>query len=77
MLLALLRENQLDKASIVAVLESAKAISSSGDKTRVLVEAASLVASDDDLVRAYLDTSETISSSGDRSRALSALVRQK
>jgi len=73
---ALLQED-LDKASLRALLASARQIESSGVKARVLVEAAPLVASDDDLVAAYLEAADTIPSPGDHSRALSALINQE
>lgn len=73
-LTALLERKDLGKETLLSVLHSASKISSSSDKSRVLVKAAPLM-SDDELVEAYLSAAESIPSSSEQARALTALVR--
>ncbi len=69
-----LLDSDLDRESLLSVIDSSMEISSSGDKSRVLIAAAPQM-TDDGLVEAYLAAAESIGSSGDRSRALSALMK--
>jgi hypothetical protein len=73
-LIALLDSGNLEKATLLDLLESVRGISSSGDAARVLRKAAPLVSNDDDLVDAYLRAADSISSDGERGRALTALM---
>lgn len=67
-------KGDLSKASWVKLLKAFGSVSSSGDKARLLREAAGKMVSDEAVLAAYLETTGTISSSGDRERALRALI---
>ena len=64
----------ISKRSVIKTLRAAKTISSSGDRTRFLMQAVNRLPGDEDVYMAYIEAAATIPSSSDRERALGALL---
>jgi hypothetical protein len=69
----LLATASLDDASVSALLQSVRGISSSGSRARVLITAAERVRDSSELRAVYEDVARGFSSSGDRRRVLAAI----
>ena len=67
-------ERSPDRRTIVRLLRSARSISSSGNKSRVLVTAASRYENDDDLREAFFAAVDSMASSDNQTRVLLALL---
>lgn len=73
-LIYLIEESKLDKASVQSALLSARSIGSPGDKVRVLGRVSRQAASDASLGLTYLKVASSIGASGDQSRSLIKLL---
>ena len=68
-------DDRLSKQSMIRLLKTSERIAADGDKTQILIKAASRMIADPDVFAAFLNAASTISASGDRVRALTALLK--
>ncbi len=69
-------ELDIDRKAFHQLLNSARSIASSGDKSRLLIKAAAHYENDADLSKTYFQVVDTIPSSGDHTRVLMALLNE-
>ena len=68
------QDRDLSVASWIRLLTSAARITSSGDKARLLIEAAQRLPQNEEVYAAYLKTAQTVGALSDRTRVLMALL---